>query len=234
MQEPALQTVPVMMPEPVMTPEPVLNAETEGVAATHANELVLLADELGGLGAQARKISILGTSDNENTSTIALALARLLARNAKIVVISLSSSATLAAASADAAAPSLADLMRGEASFGQIITRDHASSVHLVIGCRKQQDRVLLQSPRLMMALDALMRTYDHVLLDAGTADDLPAALLTADARAIVVPDASMSVSARQLMSEQLKAVGFVDVTMLGDTGRAVSVPDEVARIVAA
>jgi len=234
MQEPALQTVPVMMPEPVMTPEPVLNAETEGVAATHANELVLLADELGGLGAQARKISILGTSDNENTSTIALALARLLARNAKIVVISLSSSATLAAASADAAAPSLADLMRGEASFGQIITRDHASSVHLVIGCRKQQDRVLLQSPRLMMALDALMRTYDHVLLDAGTADDLPAALLTADARAIVVPDASMSVSARQLMSEQLKAVGFVDVTMLGDTGRAVSGPDEVARIVAA
>ena len=65
------------------------------------------------------------------------------------------------------------------------------------------------------MAIDALMRVYDHVLLDAGTASDLSAELLTAKARAVVVPEASMPQDARALMCEQLKAVGFSDVTML-------------------
>ena len=49
------------------------------------------------------------------------------------------------------------------------------------------------------------MRVYDHVLLDAGTASDLPAELLTSKARAVVVPDAAMTADARQLMSDQLK-----------------------------
>ena len=50
-----------------------------------------------------------------------------------------------------------------------------------------------MQSPRLTLAIDALLRVYDHVLLDAGTASDLPAELLTRGARAVVVPDASMA-----------------------------------------
>jgi hypothetical protein len=53
------------------------------------------------------------------------------------------------------------------------------------------------------------------VLLDASAASDLPAAMLTAEARAVVVPDASMDADARALMCEQLKAVGFSDATML-------------------
>ena len=65
------------------------------------------------------------------------------------------------------------------------------------------------------LAIDALLRAYDHVLLDAGTAADLPAELLTAQARAVVVPDAGMPQGARTLMSEQLKSVGFSDVTVL-------------------
>ena len=72
-----------------------------------------------------------------------------------------------------------------------------------------------MQSPRLTLAIDALLRVYDHVLLDAGTASDLPAELLTANARAVVVPDASMADDARVQMCEQLAAVGFSEVTML-------------------
>ena len=45
--------------------------------------------------------------------------------------------------------------------------------------------------------------------------EDLPAELLTANARAVVVPDVSMDADARTLMCEQLKAVGFSEVTML-------------------
>ena len=75
----------------------------------------------------------------------------------------------------------------------------------------------MLQSPRLTLAIDALLRVYDHVLLDAGAASDLPAELLTSQARAVVVPDASMPPDARDLMCDQLRAVGFSEVTMLSE-----------------
>jgi polysaccharide biosynthesis transport protein len=146
----------------------------------------------------------------------ALTLARLIARDARVVVVDLSaSSLALQAVSVDPAAPGLAELMLGEASFSQVITRDRLSRIHLVSAGRPGSDRTLLQSPRLTLAIDALLRVYDHVLLDAGTATDLSAEMLTAGARAVVVPDASMADDARNLMCEQLRAVGFTEVTML-------------------
>jgi hypothetical protein len=95
-------------------------------------------------------------------------------------------------------------------------------------------DRTLLQSPRLGLAIDALLRVYDHVLLDAGTASDLPAELLTAQARAVVVPDASMAADARSLMCDQLKAVGFGQVTMLSKPAQPSDAVDPAPRVVAA
>ena len=135
----------------------------------------------------------------------ALTLARLMARQAKVVVVDLSaSSPMISAVSVDPAAPGLAELMLGEASFSQIITKDRLSRAHLVSAGRPGSDRSLLQSPRLTLAIDALLRVYDHVVLDAGSASDLPADLLTAQARAVVVPDASMAPDARTLMCDQL------------------------------
>jgi hypothetical protein len=66
-----------------------------------------------------------------------------------------------------------------------------------------------------VLALDALLRVYDHVLLDAGAASDLPAELLTTNGRAVVVPDPSLDAAVRAQMCEKLKAVGFSEVTML-------------------
>ncbi|MEH6950274.1 exopolysaccharide transport family protein [Nitrobacter sp. NHB1] len=175
-----------------------------------------LADDLRTAGEAARKITIMGSGQNESIMLSALALARLLARSAKVVLVDLSpSSPVLTAASVDPAAPGLADLMLGETSFGQVITSDRLSAVHLVAAGRSDADRALLQSPRLTIALDALLRVYDHVLLVAGTATDLPARLLTDQARAIVVPDPSMSADARARLSGQLTAIGFASVTML-------------------
>lgn len=175
-----------------------------------------LASDLRAAGKAARKITVMGTGQNESIMLASLGLARLLADGAKVVLVDLSpSSSTLTATSVDAAAPGLADLMRGEASFGEVITRDRLSQLHLVGAGRFDADRSLLQSPRLALALDALLRVYDHVLLVAGTATDLPAKLLTEQARAIVIPDPSMNADARTRMSSQLKAVGFTIVTML-------------------
>jgi MinD-like ATPase involved in chromosome partitioning or flagellar assembly len=137
-------------------------------------------------------------------------------RQARVVVVDLeASSPAIQAVSVDPVAPGIAELMQDAASFSQVITRDRLSRVHLVSAGRPGFDRSLLQSPRLPAAIDALLRVYDHVLLNAGLASDLPAELLTAKARAIVVPDAAMDQDARRLMCEQLKAVGFSEVTML-------------------
>ena len=152
-----------------------------------------------------------------------------------MVVVDLSSaSPAISAVSVDPAAPGLAELMLGEVSFSQVITKDRLSRVHLVSAGRPGSDRALLQSPRLALAIDALLRVYDYVLLDAGTASDLPAELLTAGARAVVVPDASMAADARTLMSDQLRAVGFTEVTMLSQPVQASDAVEPGPRVVAA
>jgi len=180
------------------------------------SEIEQLARDIRAAGPAARKITILGTGHNDNISLTALTLARILARDAKVVLVDLSASAlTLKAVSSDPSAPGLADLMLGEASFGQVITKDRMSALHMVMPGKAAADRTLLQSPRLTMALDALLRAYDHVLLDAGTAADLPAGMLTEHARAVVVPEASMGMEARARMADELRAVGFGDVRML-------------------
>ena len=198
-------------------------------------EIERLADGWRGAGASARKITVLGTASSESITVTALTLARLMVRHAKVVVVDLAAaSPTIAAVSADPNAPGLAELMLGEASFAQIINKDRLSRVHLVNAGRPGSDRGLLQSPRLTLAIDALLRVYDHVVLDAGSASDLPAELLTAQARAVVVPDASMAADARALMSNQLKAAGFSDVTMLSKAPLPTEAAEKAPRVVAA
>jgi polysaccharide biosynthesis transport protein len=198
-------------------------------------EIENLAGDLRNAGEAAGKVTILGTASGESITLTALTLARLLARDARVVVVDLSaSSPTIPAVSVDPAAPGLAELMLGEASFSQVITKDRLSRVHLVNAGRPGFDRALLQSPRLMLAIDALLRVYDHVLLDAGAASELPAELLTTQARAVVVPDASMAADARNLMCDQLKAVGFSEVTMLSKPAQPSDAVEPAPRVVAA
>jgi Mrp family chromosome partitioning ATPase len=237
MREIAPEIVMAAPPEPVRAPaiapelpvadfadadhisEPVLNeprVDSPRVDIAEIGEIEQMADVLVGAGSATRKVTVLGTASSESITLTALTLARLMAQQAKVVVVDLvASSPMMTAASADPVAPGLADLMQGEASFAQIITRDRLSRAHLVSAGRPGFDSAQLQSPRLTLAIDALLRVYDHVLLDAGTASDLPAELLTSQARAVVVPEASMTQDARALMCDQLRAVGFAEVTML-------------------
>jgi len=206
------RVVPAMAANPVMPDVP----ESHPQLPAGVTEIERLAGELRAAGETARKITVLGTGEGTDITLTALTLARMLARTAKVVLVDLSvSSPTLTAMSSDTAAPGLAELMLGEVSFGDVITRDRLSRVHLVSAGRPGADRALLLSPRLGLALDALLRVYDHVLLDAGTATDLPAELLTAQARAVVVPDPKTPADARVQFRDQLKAVGFAEVTML-------------------
>jgi Mrp family chromosome partitioning ATPase len=211
-----------------------LSAPQAEIAAA-IGEVEQLADELCRAGMAAHKVTVLGTAPGESIALTALTLARLMARQAKVAVVDLAAaSPVMTAVSVDPDAPGLAELMQGEASFGQIITKDRLSRVHLVSAGRPGFDRAQLQTPRLTLAIDALLRVYDHVVLDAGTASDLPAELLTAQARAVVVPEASMTDDARTLMCDQLRAVGFSEVTMLSKPCQASDAVDVGPRVVAA
>jgi polysaccharide biosynthesis transport protein len=204
-------------------------------ASGEPGEIEQLASKLREAGEAGQKVTILGTAAGEGVALTALKLARLLARDARVVVVDLaSSSPTFPAVSVDPSAPGLAELMLGEASFGQIITKDRLSRVQLVSAGRPGFDRALLKSPRLSLAIDALQQVYDHVLLDAGVASDLPADLLMARARAVVVPDASMTQHARALLQDQLKAVGFSDVVMLSGPAAPSSVVELAPSVAAA
>jgi succinoglycan biosynthesis transport protein ExoP len=222
-------------PAPVADdPAPVSSATAPDIV-TGLTELERLADNLRQARAAARKITVLGSASNESITLTALTIARLIARHAKVVVVDLAAaSPTISAVSVDPNAPGLAELMLGEASFSQVITKDRLSRVNLVNAGRPGSDRGLLQSPRLGLAIDALLRVYDHVVLDAGTASDLPAELLTAQAQAVVVPDASMAADARTLMCDQLRAVGFSEVTMLSKPVLPSDAVDPGPRVVAA
>jgi polysaccharide biosynthesis transport protein len=223
-------------PAPVFSEvSPEIPSEPRAGIAPELTEIEQLADDLRGAGGAARKVTILGTASSDSIALTALTLARLIAPQARVAVVDLSaSSPTISTASVDPSAPGLAELMLGEASFSQVITRDRLSRVHLVSAGRPGFDRALLQSPRLTLAIDALLRVYDHVLLDAGTASDLSAELLTAQARAVVVPDASMTADARMLMCDQLKAVGFSEVTMLSEPAQPPDAIEPGPRVVAA
>lgn len=213
MVEPA-PSAPPMMPEP----------------ATTLDEIEQLAKELCAAGDAARKIVMLGTAPGAIITLTALTLARQMARDARVAVVDLAGFAsTISAISLDQSAPGLAEVIQGEASFSEIITKDRLSRVHLVTAGRPGFDRTLLQSPRLALALDALLRVYDHVLVDAGAASDLPAELLTRNARAVVVPDPSLEAAARIQMCEKLKAVGFSEVTMLSKPAQSADATTEPA-----
>ena len=205
------------------------------VPGSDVAEIEQLAERLLAEGSGARKITILGTASDQSITLTALAIARVMARRAKVIVVDLAgASPTIPAVSVDPNAPGLVELMQGGASFAEVITRDRLSRTHLVGSGRPGSDRALLQSPRVTLALDALLRVYDYVLLNAGSASDLPAELLTMQARAVVVPDDAMAANARSTMCDQLKAVGFNDVTMLSRPVPPSDMVDPGPRVVAA
>jgi hypothetical protein len=193
-------------------------------AVSVQSQIERLAASLRASGERSRKITLIGAGVAEDVSNTALALARRLSRDSKVLLIGLSS------VPADAApqTPGLSDLARGVASFGQIINRDTRSPLH-IIGAGIQPDRALLTSPRVVMAIDALMQTYDHVVLDAGTAADLPSSLIASQAHAVILPAPGLPEAARATMRAQLLASGFVAVSILNRAPANEAVPDEVA-----
>jgi uncharacterized protein involved in exopolysaccharide biosynthesis/Mrp family chromosome partitioning ATPase len=174
------------------------------------------AAELRALGESARKITVIGMGDLASTSLTALTLARLMAREANIALVDLSpGSGMLKAVMTDPAAPGLSDLLAGTATFGDIITRDRMSRVQIIGSGTGKVDAAMLQAPRLAVTINALMQVYDHVVLDAGSLDDVPEQLVLARAHAVLVTVSGLDDQVRTVVRNELLGAGFRGVTML-------------------
>jgi MinD-like ATPase involved in chromosome partitioning or flagellar assembly len=119
-------------------------------------------------------------------------------------------------------APGVAELVRGAASFGDIITRDQYSDVHLVAtGDVGADGMALAASPMLPTVIDALMQSYDYVVLDAGSAADGAVEYFAPLAQTAVLVSLDPGDPATQAACERLMMTGFADVAVLAGDPQA-------------
>jgi Mrp family chromosome partitioning ATPase len=162
---------------------------------------------------------VIGAARNAGTTMTAIALVRSLAARSRVVLVECAlASPNLSVIASDPRAPGLSELVQGSASFGQIITRDRHSRAHLILAGRAAVDgAALMQSERLSIAVEALARSYDHVIIDAGAADDLPLDCFATLAPRAVLIAADLSIAAAAIMRERLLKAGFVNVSVVAD-----------------
>jgi MinD-like ATPase involved in chromosome partitioning or flagellar assembly len=147
----------------------------------------------------------------------AIALARMLAHKARVVLVDLSlASPNIDVISDEPNAPGIADLVRGAASFGDIITKDRFSKLHLVAaGKLGDAPQDLLRSPMLTAAVGALAQSYDHLVIDAGSQSETSLEPIVAMTPHAVLVGGETPVNALDALAEQMRSAGFVDVAVL-------------------
>jgi MinD-like ATPase involved in chromosome partitioning or flagellar assembly len=162
-------------------------------------------------------VTVLGAVREIDTGLIALTLARTLARESRVVCVDLALGASgISVASSDPAGPGIADVVRGTASFGQIISRDKLSAAHLVAAGRAIEDAApILASQRLATTIEALAQTYDHVVVHAGAVPEMGVERFARLAPKAVLVAFEADEIATEAVRERLLSAGFTDVVLL-------------------
>ncbi|HKA80717.1 MAG TPA: exopolysaccharide transport family protein [Xanthobacteraceae bacterium] len=185
-----------------------------------------LARDLGAAGEGARRITVVGATRDVGATMTAIALARSLSQQSRVVLVDLTLGAPhLALIASDPAAPGLAELVAGSASFGQIITRDRYSRVHLVMAGRGRPEEPLdavaiMASQQLSIAIEALGRSYDHVVIDAGAASQASLEQLARLAPRAVLVAPQLDDPQTELAREQMLQARFANVSVLVKASR--------------
>jgi succinoglycan biosynthesis transport protein ExoP len=191
-----------------------------------------LADVVAALrtGESRHSIAVIGSARDVGTTLTAIALARALSRNARVVLVDLAfASPNVDVISNDPVAPGIVDLVRGTASFGDVITRDRGSRAHLVGAGQVGNDIAgVMRSDMLWAAVGALSQSYDYLVLDAGARPDIPAASVAAVASYAVLVGGETPATALDAAAGELQAAGFTDVSVL--TGPPPALEESAAR----
>jgi uncharacterized protein involved in exopolysaccharide biosynthesis len=186
-------------------------------AGVPAGSIVSVADNLRHSGAAGERLAVFGAAPGINTTQTAIKLARALADDARVVLVGLASGDTaIRGISSEPSAQGLAELAHGSASFGSIITKDKLSPLHLISAGRAPIDRVgLLAAPGMVTNFNALARSYDHVVIDAGEAAGPEIDRISEVAPNAVLVTDTLSNAATTSARDRLLASGFGDVRIL-------------------
>ena len=201
--------------------EPQLVPRTVGPMRAAADASVSSIDEIArglrGAGEAGRRVTIVGAERNVGTKHAAILLGRALAMNSRTVLVDLAiNSPNISIISHDPNAPGIAELVRGQATYGEIITRDRFSRLQLVAVGRPGPDAsAILASQRLAATVDTLARAYDHVVVDAGALPEVAIERLARLAPRAVLVATNVTNPATAAARERLMAAGFTDVAML-------------------
>ena len=176
-----------------------------------------VAQRLRQSGEAGRRVTVVGSARNAGTTFAAITLARALAADTNVVLVDLAFGApNLSVISTDPNAPGIAELVRGTAGFGDIITRDQFSQVHLVATGNVGADGPALSaSPMVQTVIEALAQSYDHVVIDAGSAADAPVQNFAHLAQRAVLVAGNPADPATRAARERMTMSGFADVTLV-------------------
>jgi Mrp family chromosome partitioning ATPase len=181
------------------------------------NVIAQLAEALRQAGEEGRRVTVFGAARSVGTSLTAITLARALVRDSRVILIDLALGApNLAAISTDPNAPGIGELVAGAATISDVITKDQLSQVHLIGAGRLGSDpATVLASPRLAMTIEALARTYDHIVIDAGAVPDIVAEPFAQFAPTGILVVTDPSDRATTDAQVRLQAAGFGQVAVL-------------------
>jgi len=209
---------------PPLTPAPKRDAGGAGPPLP-VSSIEQIAHDLRQAGDAGRRVTVVGATRNVGTTSAAVMLARALAANADVVLVDMAFGASNVSVLTDNPnAPGIAELVHGTASFGDIITRDPHSSLHLVATGNVGSDgAVLAASPMLVTVIEALVRSYDHVVIDAGSAADVAVERFAALAPRAVLVASDPANPATRAAVERLTTAGFASVAVLAGAAQAVA-----------
>ncbi|HEY1474527.1 MAG TPA: exopolysaccharide transport family protein [Pseudolabrys sp.] len=209
---------------PALTPTSA-PAAARAAAPLAFNTVEQIAQSLKQAGDAGRRVTVVGTMRNVGTTYAAIALARTLAQDATVVLVDLAFGApNLSIISDDPTAAGIAELVRGTASFGDIITRDQYSSVHLVsTGHVGSDGPVLAASPMLATVVEALVHSYDHVVIDVGAAGDIAVERFAPLAARTVLVAGDPANAATKAARERLTMAGISDVMLMGGAPQVIA-----------
>lgn len=229
-QQMAMAAPPFQQPHPhVMAPPlapaapPVYAAAARPAAAGGFGSVEQITDQIRQAGDWGRCVSVIGSARDVGTTYAAITLARALAEDASVVLVDLAFGApNLSVISSDPQAPGLVELLNGAASFGDIITTDQYSTVHVVATGQVGPDSInLLASSELVSVIEALARSYDHVVIDAGAATETPLEYLLPLSTQVVLVAADAGSPETRALQERAASAGFANVTMMLGGARA-------------
>ena len=163
------------------------------------------------------QIAFFGVAPHLGTTSFAIKFARALAQETRVVLVGLGSGdAAIRGISGDPSAPGLTELADGEASFGDIITRDRMSGLNLIVSGRAPAaPGELVSAPGMARNFKALAYTYAHVVIDAGTVDESDLANVAPLASHAILLVETLSNLSTDQARERLEDAGFNNVTLL-------------------